>query len=750
MNFFRRRLPGNSAQTICDFLLSDYILKLCDNLPGLFLNLDEALRAKAIAEKQFLERDFIGARNYALKAQKLCPELEGISQMVTTFGVYFASEAKANGELDFYSILGLDPSADKSKVKKQYKKMAVLLHPDKNRTVGGDGAFRLISEAWTLLSDTVKRSSYDQRRNLFAGYNAGAGAYDNCSKFPASLSRLDTFWTVCTSCHVRYEYLRKYVNKRLSCKNCRGVFKAVETGLAPINEAFPYSNYSYMPENGYATHGCGGSYIPKTMYHAPTRPTGHHSGHKPVSNISFQGSVPVDSVGVIDHNCQSTSSFVFYQANGEAGRTKANGDHISRVNATTQMLCDGHSRDVSKPKRGRPAKKRKMDFGISYGHAHEETCTTVTSEAKMAAVNVASKHASRLCSPPETSSRRCSAAPVFDTRQLLIERARSEIRRNLEAMSLASEAAAAEAEKRNALATEDKSSEAANVSQPELKRSASASITVPDSDFHNFDKDRSEECFKAKQVWALYDEEDGMPRLYCLIREVISLNPFKIYISYLSSKSDCEFGAVNWLDSGFTKSCGSFRVFHSETVEQVNIFSHLLVKEKAGRGGCVRIYPRCGDIWAVYRNWSPDWNRTTSDEERHQYEMVEVLGDCSEEEGVWVTPLVKLDAYKTVYQRNANTSAIRWIPRKEMLRFSHQVPSCLLNVQGTSNLPDGCWDLDPAAIPDELLRRETEPEKNANAEPTPTECITSMEVVLEREYVMAPTKTIAKVLEELS
>lgn len=81
------------------------------------------------------------------------------------------------------------------------------------------------------------------------------------------------------------------------------------------------------------------------------------------------------------------------------------------------------------------------------------------------------------------------------------------------------------------------------------------------------------------------------------------------------------------------------------------------------------------------------------------------------------------------------------------------------NVQGTSTLPRGCWDLDPAAIPDELLRRETETEKNANAEPTPTECITSMEVFLERgtsdegEYVIqgvAPTKTIAKVLEELS
>lgn len=750
-------------------------------------HIEDALRAKAIAEKQFLERDFIGARSYALKAQKLCPELEGISQMVATFGVYIASEAKVNGELDFYSILGLDPSADRSKVKKQYKKLVVLLHPDKNSTVGADGAFKLVSDAWTLLSDTVKRNSYDQRRNLFAGYcSAGATAYETCSKFPAH-SRTDTFWTVCTSCHVQYEYLRKYVNKRLSCKNCRGVFIAAETGLAPMNGSFPYSNYSYIPENGYSSHGCGVPYVPTTTYHAPGGPTGHHSGYKSVSNISFQCNSSVNSVGVIDPNGLSTSSFVFYQANGEANMTEANGNH-SRGNATVQMSSDANSglKDVPKPKRGRPAKKRKMDFGSSYSYAHEESRPIVASEVKIASVNAASKLASRFSSLPETTTRRCSAAPVLDVRQLLIDKARLEICRKLEDMRSASEAAAAEAEKRKALAEINKSSETAKVSQPELKRTASMSITVPDSDFHDFDKDRSEECFKPKQIWALYDEEDGMPRLYCLIRQIVSVNPFKIYISYLSSKSDCEFGSVNWLDSGFTKSCGSFRVFHSEMVEQVNIFSHLLSKEKAGRGGCVRIYPRCGDIWAVYRNWSPDWNRTTPDEVRHQYEMVEVLGDYSEENGVWVTPLVKLDAYKTVYQRNANTSAIRWIPRREMLRFSHQVPSCSLNVEG-AKLPEGCWDLDPAATPDELLRRETEVENNVNppasaesphyvaeskeeseeklsqsetldSTPTEVESGASMELFLEQvtsaqgEYVteLLPTKTIAKVLEELS
>ncbi|GFQ03030.1 chaperone protein dnaj [Phtheirospermum japonicum] len=633
-----------------------------------------------MAEKQFIEKNFVGAKNSALKAQMLCPELEGISQMVATFGVYIASEAKINGELDFYSILGLNPSADRSKLKKQYKKLAVLLHPDKNKTAGADGAFRLVSEAWALLSDHSKRASYDQRRNLFAGYGSHA--------------RPDTFWTVCTSCHVQYEYLRKYVNKRLSCKNCRGVFIAVETGLGPHDGVFPYN---YVPENGYGVT----TYIPtKTTATAGyCAPNGAYRSEY-VSNISFQG----NSSGVLDPNGLSSSSFAFYQVNGEASQTKSNGKQHQTVKAATGDMgpngCNQNNGILKK--RGRPSKKRKLESGGPFGNGLEEISPNTVPEpkrSKLASGNGTIK-------TPENLTKRVSAAPVIDSRQLLIAKARSVIHLKLEEMRMESEAA----EKRKALAaavvntTNNKSGVKI---PPELKRTVSTTITVPDSDFHDFDQDRSENCFKPKQIWALYDEEDGMPRLYCLIRDVVSVNPFKIYISYLSSKSDTEFGPVNWLDSGFTKSCGNFRVFHSETVEHVNIFSHLLSREKAGRGGCVRIYPRKGDIWAVYRNWSPEWDRTTPDDVRHQYEIVEVLGDYSEENGVWVNPVIKLHGFKTVYRRNTNEGAARWVPRREMLRFSHQVPSFMLKDVG-ANLPEGCWDLDPAATPDEFLRGQTD------------------------------------------
>lgn len=47
---------------------------------------------------------------------------------------------------------------------KQYKTLALLLHPDKNKFNGADGAFKLVLDAWCLLSVPSKRNAYDQKR----------------------------------------------------------------------------------------------------------------------------------------------------------------------------------------------------------------------------------------------------------------------------------------------------------------------------------------------------------------------------------------------------------------------------------------------------------------------------------------------------------------------------------------------------------------------------------------------------------
>ena len=59
----------------------------------------------------------------------------------------------------FYNILGVDKRATSSEIKKAYRKLAVIHHPDK----GGDSEkFKEISKAFETLSDESKRKQYDQ------------------------------------------------------------------------------------------------------------------------------------------------------------------------------------------------------------------------------------------------------------------------------------------------------------------------------------------------------------------------------------------------------------------------------------------------------------------------------------------------------------------------------------------------------------------------------------------------------------
>jgi curved DNA-binding protein len=75
---------------------------------------------------------------------------------------------------DYYNILGVSENASPDEIKKAYRKLANQHHPDK----GGDQAkFKDISVAYDTLSDTQKRTEYDNQRRYGSGpqfqYNTG-------------------------------------------------------------------------------------------------------------------------------------------------------------------------------------------------------------------------------------------------------------------------------------------------------------------------------------------------------------------------------------------------------------------------------------------------------------------------------------------------------------------------------------------------------------------------------------------------
>ena len=70
--------------------------------------------------------------------------------------------------IDHYSALGLRSDAPSADIKKAFRQLASLYHPDRNTDPDAPARFRQVQEAYNVLSDTDKRQAYDdnRRRNL--------------------------------------------------------------------------------------------------------------------------------------------------------------------------------------------------------------------------------------------------------------------------------------------------------------------------------------------------------------------------------------------------------------------------------------------------------------------------------------------------------------------------------------------------------------------------------------------------------
>ncbi len=77
---------------------------------------------------------------------------------------------------DYYEILGLEKNASSQDIKKAYRKLAIKFHPDKNPgNKEAEEKFKEAAEAYSILSNSEKRSRYDQFGHQGISGNSGFG-----------------------------------------------------------------------------------------------------------------------------------------------------------------------------------------------------------------------------------------------------------------------------------------------------------------------------------------------------------------------------------------------------------------------------------------------------------------------------------------------------------------------------------------------------------------------------------------------
>lgn len=118
---------------------------------------------------------------------------------------------------DPYLVLGLSQTADSSQVRRAYKSLALIFHPDK--PTGSHGKFHDIAEAFSIIGDPIKREMYDIEQNHTHVQQAM-----NCTRVWTIPARIPTVLTVSVTINeILHGGMRKiWIPISVVCQSCHG------------------------------------------------------------------------------------------------------------------------------------------------------------------------------------------------------------------------------------------------------------------------------------------------------------------------------------------------------------------------------------------------------------------------------------------------------------------------------------------------------------------------------------------------
>ncbi|KAF2287726.1 hypothetical protein GH714_002463 [Hevea brasiliensis] len=662
-------------------------------------NKEEAIRAKGIAEIKMQSKDFDAARKIALKAQQLYKDLDNIFHMLMVCDVHCAADKKLFGnEMDWYGILQIEQTADEATIKKQYKKFALLLHPDKNKFPGAEAAFKLIGEAQRPQQRTTYSANIATQNNYrsnFMGFNSQEQQMQQPAAQQGSSNGRKTFWTACPFCNVKYQYYVEVMNKSLICQHCTKPFIAYERSVlgAPtatnLNQS-AFTEKKDMPNQKKDTPNQAFSKVELTHQGNSSSGQSRTEFFQKKGFSSELGSQKVNGKRQRKKGSESSESFDNDSSidTEEDAVVDEDGDFKTAVNSGCHgehlRRSDRHKRKVSYKENlsededfVTPSKKPK---GSESSCASEEGCRNGLKDNFFKT----NKHSgeSGLTSGVKDQNEKQKEGPESFPNE-------TKETKNVKGKEKAEESGC----KKSSEAHVDFASHSSTeyTTDPEL-------YEYPDPDFNDFNEVRNEKCFSIGQIWAVYDTLDAMPRFYVRIRKVLSPG-FKLRISWLEPDPGDE-DEIRWVSEDLPAACGKFRGGGSEITEDRLMFSHMINWEQCRQRDTYKIFPRKGEIWAVFKNWDIKWKFNADPSQKFEYEFVEILSEYTEDGGACVAYLGKLKAFTSLFCRTSKEGNDTFqIPPGELFRFSHMIPSFKLTGEEGQGVPKGSFELDPASLP---------------------------------------------------
>jgi len=103
---------------------------------------------------------------------------------------------------EYHEMLGVSTMADETEIKEQYKKLALLIHPDKNKAKGAIEAFHKLKKAYEMILNGVDPAAKDVKEFSCPNSSCGTTIYMNGSKYKIITRGTDI--GVCKSCKIQF------------------------------------------------------------------------------------------------------------------------------------------------------------------------------------------------------------------------------------------------------------------------------------------------------------------------------------------------------------------------------------------------------------------------------------------------------------------------------------------------------------------------------------------------------------------